>query len=228
LNVGLTVDAAGTSEEFKTLLDILNDFKIKSTFFIGVNIQPKLINLIYKNGHEIGSHTYSHPTTLLNLSLKDKELEIKSAHLWLLNILNKDFKDVKIKGFRAPYYNFDPDIPKIIEKIKYVWDSTKAYFPIIGSHFKLEKFGKIIELPSMFPDDSTMINRISLNENQVLEIWKKSFELSKETFIWGIHPYISVKNSDRIDMLRSFIEYVLGKNGRFLTLSEISKILLKK
>ena len=224
LNVGLTIDAAGTPNEFKILLDILNDFGIKSTFFIGMKIKPQLIKLISKKGHEIGSHTFTHPVSLSNLSFQEKELEIISAHLWLSNILSEESKDMEIKGLRAPYYNFDPDIPNIIKKIQYIWDSTKAYFPVIGSHFTSQKINKIIELPSLFPDDSTMINRLGLTEMEVLNIWKKSYDLSKNTFIWGIHPYISVKNSDRISMLKAFIEYIMKKDGNFLTLSEIAQI----
>jgi peptidoglycan/xylan/chitin deacetylase (PgdA/CDA1 family) len=221
LKVGLTVDAAGNPDEFKTLLNILNEYKIKSTFFVGVNIKPDLIKTIHKNGHEIGNHTYSHPNSLLNLDFEKKELEIKSAHSYLLSVLNEEFIDAKINGFRAPYYNFDPDIPKIIEKMKYIWDSTKAYFPLLGSNFKLQKYGEIIELPSLFPDDSTMTDRLGLTEEQILKIWKKSFESSTDIFVLGIHPYISVKNLERINMLKKFIEYALGKKSEFMTLSEI-------
>jgi len=224
LNVGLTVDAAGTSDEFMSLLNILNEYKIKSTFFVGVEIKPNIIKYIYKNGHEIGNHTYTHPVSLINLTSQKKELEIKSSHLILLSILKEEYGDASIKGFRAPYYNYDPDIPKILEKIQYNWDSTKAYFPVLGSEFKLEKNGNIIELPSLFPDDSTMINRLGLTEKQVLKIWKKSYELSTQTFVWGIHPYITVKNSDRINMFKHFIEYIIEKDGKFLCLSEIAKI----
>jgi len=228
LKVGLTVDAAGTQNEFHTFLDLLKDFKIKSTFFVGVRIQPDLLKLIYKNGHEIGNHTYSHLNSLLRLPFEEKELEIKHAHLCLLNTLNKDFKDAKIRGFRVPYYNFDPDIPKILDEINYDWDSSRAYFPILGSPFKTDKYGKILEMPSLFPDDSTMLDRIGLNENQVLKIWKKSYDMSKDTFIWGAHPYMVAKNSDRIKMIKNFIEYIIEKNGSFLRLSEIASDLLHK
>lgn len=228
MNVGLTVDAVGTSSEFNLLLNTLRDFNIESTFFVCVKIalvriESELINLINKNGHEIGNHTYSHPIYLSRLSYQEKELEIKSAHLFLDNILHQVNKNIKIKGFRAPYYNFDPDIIEIIEKNKYVWDSTKAYFPIFGSFFQEEKIGKIVELPSLFPDDSTLIFRLGLNEKEVLKIWKKSYDLSQNTFIWGIHPYISAKNTNRIKMLKNFIEYILNKGGNFLTLSDITK-----
>ena len=228
MKVGLTVDAAGTPNECYTLLELLKDFKIKSTFFVGVRIQPDLLKLIYKNGHEIGNHTYSHPYSLLSLSFEEKESEIKHAHLCLLDTLNKNFKDAKIRGFRAPYYNFDPDIPKILDEINYNWDSSKAYFPILGSPFKTDKYRKILEIPSLFPDDDTMLDRIGLNENQVLKIWTKSYEMSTDTFIWGIHPYIVAKNSDRIKMIKKFIEYIIEKNGNFLCLSEIASELLHK
>jgi peptidoglycan/xylan/chitin deacetylase (PgdA/CDA1 family) len=156
MDVGLTVDAAGTLVEFKSLLDILNDFDIKSTFFAGVKIKPDLLKIINKNGHEVGNHTFSHPVSILKLDNQDKNIEIISAHLWLNNILNQTKKNVEIKGFRAPYYNFDPNVIKILEKNEYLWDSTKGYFPLLGKHFKAEKIGKIIELPSLFPDDSTL------------------------------------------------------------------------
>ena len=129
---------------------------------------------------------------------------------FLHDVLDEKFNDVKIRGFRAPYYNFDPDIPKILETFQYSWDSTKGYFPILNSHFKMERFGKIAELPSLFPDDITLLDRMGLNENQVLKIWKKTFDISKDTLIWGIHPYISAKNPERIKMLKHFIDYING------------------
>ncbi len=223
LNVGLTVDAAGTIEEFKILLNILKDFRIESTFFIGVNLKPNLIRSIYGSGHEIGNHTYTHPTSIFKLTFEEKELEIKSANFCLLDILNEKFKEVEIKGFRAPYFYFDLDVVKVLEKMGYLWDSSKGYFPILEHYFKTENYGNIIELPSLFPDDDTLINKNCLSEKQVLKLWKKSYDMSKDTFIWGIHPYVSVKNNDRIEMLTNFIEYVIEKDGNFLCLSKIAR-----
>ena len=64
LNVGLTVDAVGTLEEHETLIDVLHDFNIESTFFVRGDTPSNIINLIYDNGHEIGNHTYTHPVSL--------------------------------------------------------------------------------------------------------------------------------------------------------------------
>lgn len=227
MKVGLTIDAVGTLKEFNLILDILKDYNVKSTFFGNVKTQPEAFKSICGNGHEIGSHTYSHSPLLSSLSLREKERDIRSGHLWLMDVLKGEFNDVKIKGFRMPFYNFDPDIPIILESLNYLWDSSKAYFPILGSFFNFERFGEIIELPSLHPDDHTLLRRIGLSESQVLKIWKKSLELSNDVFVWGIHPYICVENRERIEMLKAFLEHVLDKKGDFLTLSEIALSLLE-
>ena len=113
MKVGLTIDAVGTLNEFNLILDILKDYNVKSTFFGNVNTQPEAFKSIYGNGHEIGSHTYSHSSLLSSLSIWEKERDIRSGHLWLMDVLKREFNDVKIQGFRMPFYNFDPDIPII-------------------------------------------------------------------------------------------------------------------
>jgi peptidoglycan/xylan/chitin deacetylase (PgdA/CDA1 family) len=221
LNVGLTVDAAGTPSEQKTLLELLKDLGVKATFFVRPKVQSEITNLIYGNGHEIGSHTYSHPV-LPDVTFDVKEFEIKSAHIYLLHILNQKFKDVEIKGFRAPYYIFDAEMIKILESINYLWDNTRVYSPILGSNFNSERYGKIIEIPSLFPDDGIMYRRMNMNEKQVYKIWKKSYDLSEDVFIWCIHPYIILKNENRTKILKEFIEYMIEKNAKFSHLSEIA------
>ena len=222
MKVGLTIDAAGKPDEFFTLLDTLGDYEIKSTFFCGVRIQPTILKSIYEKGHEIGSHTYSHAASYSSLSVEEKEVDIRIGHIWLIDALDRYSKDASIKGFRVPFYNFDTDIPPILEELKYFWDSSKAYFPILDSSFKPEWYGGIIELPSIHPDDHTLLRRIGLSERQVLRTWMKCFELSEDVFVWGIHPYICMENDKRIEMLRNFIEHVLKYDGVFLTLSEIA------
>ena len=157
-----------------------------------------------------------------SLLFEEKERDIRSGHFWLIDLLSKDFNDAVIKGFRMPFYNFDLDVLQILERLNYTWDSSKAYFPILGSYFKPEKYGKVIELPSLHPDDHTLLRRLGLSEKQVLRTWMKCLELSEAIFIWGIHPYICMENDNRIEMLRNFIEHVLKNEGVFLTLSEIA------
>ena len=59
--VYLTFDD-GPSDNTKKILDILDQYKVKGTFFVTGNNQKKndLIRLAYEKGHSIGLHTYTH------------------------------------------------------------------------------------------------------------------------------------------------------------------------
>lgn len=216
------MDAVGEPIVFTTLLSLLEELDIKATFFIGATLQPEIVKTIFMMGHEIGSHTQSHSPALATMSFEEKELEIRRGHEALTDILSRIEVFDGINGFRAPYYNFHPDIVLILEDMGYTWDSSKAYFPILGSFFASERHGKIVELPSLHPDDHTMIRRLGLTEDQVLGIWKRSYDLSEDTFVWGIHPYICAENRERVQMLRTFLMYVEENGGRFCTLTEMS------
>ncbi|MDA3820920.1 MAG: polysaccharide deacetylase family protein [Candidatus Delongbacteria bacterium] len=59
----LTFDDGPTAGVTEKVLSILDDFKVKATFFcLGRNAEhyPELINLIRAKGHRIGNHSYSH------------------------------------------------------------------------------------------------------------------------------------------------------------------------
>jgi peptidoglycan/xylan/chitin deacetylase (PgdA/CDA1 family) len=216
------VDAVGEPTVFSKILSLLEELDVKATFFIGVSLQPEIIQTIFMTGHEIGSHTKSHSPTLATKSYAEKELDIRRGHEALTEILGPMKGFDSIKGFRAPYYNFHPDVPLILEGMDYTWDSSKAYFPILGSPFASERHGQIIELPTLHPDDHTMIRRLGLSEDQVLEIWKRSYDMSEDMFVLGVHPYICAENPQRFQMLRNFLIYIKENGGRFNTLKEMS------
>lgn len=69
--VALTFDDGPDSKYTEKVLNILNDNKIKGTFFVvGQNVKryPSVIKRIAKEGHELGNHSWSHP----NLSKLDQ------------------------------------------------------------------------------------------------------------------------------------------------------------
>ena len=62
--IALTFDDGPSAEYTGQILDILQKYNVKATFFvIGVNAEknPELLKRIIAEGHEIGNHTYSHP-----------------------------------------------------------------------------------------------------------------------------------------------------------------------
>ncbi|NLX81182.1 MAG: polysaccharide deacetylase family protein [Proteiniphilum sp.] len=59
----LTFDDGPIPEVTPWVLDILNQFEIKATFFcVGDNVRkyPEIFKLVTDNGHQIGNHTFNH------------------------------------------------------------------------------------------------------------------------------------------------------------------------
>ncbi|GGH28017.1 polysaccharide deacetylase family protein [Sphingobacterium alkalisoli] len=59
----LTFDDGPVPEITPWILDVLDDFNIKASFFcVGENIEkhPEIFDRIIKNGHQVGNHTYNH------------------------------------------------------------------------------------------------------------------------------------------------------------------------
>ena len=62
--IALTFDDGPSAKYTGEILDILQQYKVKATFFvIGANAKqhPDLLQRIVDEGHEVGNHTYSHP-----------------------------------------------------------------------------------------------------------------------------------------------------------------------
>lgn len=62
--VALTFDDGPSEKYTKEILDLLDQYHVKATFFvIGSNVcrNPDLLRLEVARGHEIGNHTFTHP-----------------------------------------------------------------------------------------------------------------------------------------------------------------------
>ena len=90
----------------RTILDLLEKYRVKATFFILGDIarkHPDLIKSIHAGGHEIASHGMSHKP-LWELGDLDFDLELKTFERLIDEILGPR---VSIKGFRAPTFSMD-------------------------------------------------------------------------------------------------------------------------
>ncbi len=93
------------AEATQPILDLLDRYQTKASFFVVGEVaerNPELIRSIFRKGHEIGCHTFSHKLLWsLDETLFREELE--RFHAVMKNILG----EVKIKGFRAPCFSID-------------------------------------------------------------------------------------------------------------------------
>lgn len=105
--VYLTFDD-GPHQHTRRILNILNEYGAKATFFVvGRNAkhQPHLIRAIVDEGHDVGNHSYSHPN-LHKLSGADARFQVEQTQTVLANILGDHVSQVR--WWRAPYGNYVP------------------------------------------------------------------------------------------------------------------------
>ena len=92
--VALTFDDWGSDDTLDCLLDILDKYNVKATFFLranGVERNPSLALAISEKGHEIGNHTYSH-TDFDKMTPLQLQEDIVKAHYIIAKAINKEPK----------------------------------------------------------------------------------------------------------------------------------------
>jgi len=114
--VAFSFDASWGVTYTPTLLEILRENNIKTTFFLTgfwVEKYPDMVKEIFDEGHEIGNHTYSHPH--LN-SLSEDEI---------INELNKvgnmiyEITEIQPTLFRPPFGEYSNKVIAAIDKCGY-------------------------------------------------------------------------------------------------------------
>ena len=123
----LTFDDGPSPEFTPKILDILEKEKVPATFFvIGLNTEQNipLLQRIYKDGYEIGNHTFTHGN-IAKMSPQRAELEMKSTRLLIESITGHS-----TILFRAPY-NADSE-PQTYEEIEPIARSKKDNYITIG------------------------------------------------------------------------------------------------
>lgn len=101
--ISLTFDDGPDPYLTPKVLDILKERNIKATFFVtgkNANRYPDIIKRIIKDGHNIGNHSYSHPSTD-NLNIQEIELEMS-----LTNKIIKGIIGEAPRFYRTPYTTF--------------------------------------------------------------------------------------------------------------------------
>lgn len=126
--VVLTFDDGPDERYTPRILDILSKYKVPAVFFMtGVNAEENLplVNRVYKEGHEIGNHTFLHPN--LELISDDRlKLELRSTGYIIESITGHN-----TILFRPPY-NTDAE-PTNSAQIRPIYTAKKEGYLTIGS-----------------------------------------------------------------------------------------------
>ena len=120
--IAISFDAAWGDEHTEPILDILDKYGVKTTFFLvefWVDKFPEDVLEIYKRGHEIGNHSSTHPN-MAKLSTEDIVKELKGS----------EYKIEAITGerptvFRPPFGAYNNNLIETCEANGYYviqWD----------------------------------------------------------------------------------------------------------
>ncbi len=110
--IAISFDCAYNDTHVDYILDLLDEYNIKTTFFVTgfwVDKFPHTLKKIYERGHEIGNHTLNHPRLT--------ELSDKSIYKELNTVSDKveEIIGVRPNLFRPPYGIYSPRVVGIAD-----------------------------------------------------------------------------------------------------------------
>ncbi|HHU90814.1 MAG TPA: polysaccharide deacetylase family protein [Clostridiaceae bacterium] len=118
----ITFDCAWGADDIPNILDILEQYKAKGTFFIvglWAKKYPDTVRLIFDRGHEIANHGYSHAHMA-----QIPENKVEEEILLCTKIL-EEITGFKTNLFRPPYGEYNSTTIKVARNLKYQtiqWD----------------------------------------------------------------------------------------------------------
>jgi len=153
--VALTFDDGPAEPTTRQILDLLDKYSVKATFFVsGINVlrYPEIIKDIVSRGHSIGNHSLSHNPFLMLTSFNNLYREISA----LQEILRK--MGINTWAFRPPVGIVNPKLSPILDKLGMfcVTFSCRAFD---AGNFHVKKIGSKI-LKKVKADDIILLHDV--------------------------------------------------------------------
>ena len=114
--IALTIDAAWEDDKTPFILETLDKYGIKATFFLcgfWVNDYPDMVKAIADAGHEIGNHSMTHPhmNKLSSTQIRD---ELSAFESLIKSVIGRG-----TKLFRVPYGEYNDTVIKTLRESGY-------------------------------------------------------------------------------------------------------------
>ena len=109
----LSFDAAWGADKTLTILDTLDEYDVKATFFLvgfWIDAFPELVQEIHARGHAIGNHSANHPH-FNTLSKEEMEREIDEVSDKVYELTGE-----KVQFFRAPFGEYNDTLMTVLEE----------------------------------------------------------------------------------------------------------------
>lgn len=227
----LSLGTFGINVGLERILNVFDEYDIKSTFFIPAVVAEKYGNKvidIFNKGHEIANHGYAHENFALLTKQEQKDILIKSN-----NVIKNITGSFPI-GFRVPEGELTKDTFDLLEEMSFSYDSSlmddnRPYY------MKLDKkLYDIIQLPIQWqlydlpyfafnysPAFPSGQGRIAPYSN-VLNNWIHEYEGYKEkglAYILQLDPQ-TMGTPGRILILKKLIDHIIKSNDAWICTCE--------
>ena len=204
----------GPSVATPRILDLLDDYGIKASFYIPgyvAETHEDLVRDIQRRGHEIGHHGYMHepPATLT----REQEAAVLDKGIGILERITGE----KPLGYRSPSWELSEDSLALLAERGFVYDSS-----LMGNDipYKVDADGRdIVEVPVHWElDDVPYFNyspalgvrNVMADPEQVYRAWSAAFEGMHHygrSFVLTMHPF-TIGRPGRLRMLERLIRYI--------------------
>ncbi|MDR2861961.1 MAG: polysaccharide deacetylase family protein [Syntrophobacterales bacterium] len=164
--VALSFDDGPDPRTTPLLLDLLDEYRAKATFFVtGKNIEryPHLIREILARGHDMGNHSRSHDVFLMFRSLSRLSAEIESVQTML-----QGFGVVPL-AFRPPAGATNPKLPLVLQRHGLYCVNFSCRARDRGNRAVNGMARKILR--KIRPDDIILLHDISPPNNTPVSVW---------------------------------------------------------
>lgn len=137
--ISVTIDAAWGDEFTLDILDTLDKYNVKATFFLvgfWVDKYPNQVEEIYRRGHEIGNHSTTHPhMSQLSIDQINEELTITDEKIY-------NITKVKPQVFRPPFGEYNDTLIQTATQLGYYtiqWDVDSLDWKELGVEPVIDK-----------------------------------------------------------------------------------------
>lgn len=122
MKIALTFDVAWEDHDFAEILQVLEEYDAKATFFVTgkwVENYPQHITSLYEKGHDVQNHSYNHPH-VASISTEELIEDTTKCHALIKNGLSYESN-----LYRAPYGEYNDQMLSTLEELGYKtiqWD----------------------------------------------------------------------------------------------------------
>ncbi len=204
----------GPSVATPRILDMLDDYGIKASFYIPgyvAETHEDLVRDIQRRGHEIGHHGYMHepPATLT----RAQEIAVLDKGSAILSRITGE----RPLGYRSPSWELSEDSLALLADRGFIYDSS-----LMGNDipYRVDADGRdIVEVPVHWElDDVPYFNyapamgmrNVMADPEQVYRVWSAAFEGMHHygrSFALTMHPF-TIGRPGRLRMLERLIQYI--------------------